>query len=750
MSSAAEIEQLRRELEQERREKEQIRREKEQEQREHQNTTLEEYLYDCHFDIYNRLKLAKKTHVTTGFTNVDGKYYPKWLRPWDSFETTHRQRHFDTIRRACQGKRLFDPASSTRHLGAKLTRTPASNENAVHRFEKLGVEESVWEILRPVWEDKDLCREYQCTGLEFTDNRLDVTMQSDDDQATDPSHGTERQERRSQTGPNKRVATEQRVKTPPTNPDGWGVRTRLSGDESHAFVFDYKAAHKIDTESVKSAVSKETLFMEVIQRMNSNKYQSDDKLREGERKEELIAMALTQVFDYMVRYEVVYGYVVAGKTLLFLHVDRSDLQTLYCHACVPQEDVDAAAGENWAEHQVMYTAVAQLASFCLLSLLSEALRGAALEATSEMAAATLKKWRDPYEYEDAPLRAGTEETESSTASSSSSQETDPDFTSSVGPTGRKISLRSKSSCRAAEPPPKKEDEEDGLDGCPSGSRPRTDSAKQKDRASSSSPVGEKEDSGVSDSAPTRQYCTQKCLLGLKRGGELDDDCPNASLHCTAEGGGRGKQHPIDAAEFTRRVSEQLKRDPYYKCDALDRWRKTGAIGVLFKLELVPYGYTLVGKGTFSGRPDDLEHEGRIYDRLEVLQGYVIPVHLGLATLGRGHLIAGGTRVFQLMLMSWAGEMATEDEVLDLAGQVKRTRQAVWDNGVYHGDEDNSNNLLWNEERRCVMLVDFDRAVLRPRPQSKRLREVTSKTRKRATGEPKRRNSLKRFPVQGRS
>ncbi|KAI1839253.1 hypothetical protein JX266_014536, partial [Neoarthrinium moseri] len=44
-----------------------------------------------------------------------------------------------------------------------------------------------------------------------------------------------------------------------------------------------------------------------------------------------LAMALTQVFDYMVAYRVAYGYVAAGESLLLLHVDRADPQTLFCY-----------------------------------------------------------------------------------------------------------------------------------------------------------------------------------------------------------------------------------------------------------------------------------------------------------------------------------------------------------------------------------------------------------------------------------
>jgi hypothetical protein len=63
--------------------------------------------------------------------------------------------------------------------------------------------------------------------------------------------GEEGPGRRRRTGSSKRVASESRGK-PPTRPDGWGVRTHLNKDESCAFVYDYKAAHKIAAGSVRS------------------------------------------------------------------------------------------------------------------------------------------------------------------------------------------------------------------------------------------------------------------------------------------------------------------------------------------------------------------------------------------------------------------------------------------------------------------------------------------------------------------
>lgn len=53
---------------------------------------------------------------------------------------------------------------------------------------------------------------------------------------------------------------------------------------------------------------------------------------------------------------------------------------------------------------------------------------------------------------------------------------------------------------------------------------------------------------------------------------------------------------------------------------------------------------------------------------------------------------------------------------------------VWAEGVNHSDERDP-NLLWNTERHRVMLVDFDRATLRPTLKHKQVMQLPGNKRK---------------------
>lgn len=219
----------------------------------------------------------------------------------------------------------------------------------------------------------------------------------------------------------------------------------------------------------------------------------------------------------------------------------------------------------------------------------------------------------------------------------------------------------------------------------------------------------------SSSAPTKQYCTQACLLGLKSGRKLDSKCPNVAFH-QVPGNAR---HPINATQFTNWMGEQLRQDAYQGCDALIGRRKFGSSGVLFKLELVGFGYTFVGKGTVSKCLGHLEHESRIYQQLYKLQGEVVPVHLGMVSLASGYLLPGGARVVHMMMMSWGGELAVKAMLPNLKSEVQRSTRTIFLHGVDHKDE-REPNLLWNSERGRVMVIDFDRASLLPPPKHKLL------------------------------
>ncbi|KAH0425469.1 hypothetical protein CcaCcLH18_10928 [Colletotrichum camelliae] len=154
------------------------------------------------------------------------------------------------------------------------------------------------------------------------------------------------------------------------------------------------------------------------------------------------------------------------------------------------------------------------------------------------------------------------------------------------------------------------------------------------------------------------YCTQKCLLGLVRGGALDQECPNELLH---------RNRPNHARRHNRSNGRADARHPINQ-------RQGGMRGVLFKISLLAFSYTFVGKGTVQAFIKDLKRKAAIYKHLQPIQD---------------------------ARDCYLKEMAI------------RSLRAIHGQGVAHRDIQKE-NMLFNEGVNGVMLVDFERAqVLTP-------------------------------------
>ncbi|PQK17998.1 hypothetical protein BB8028_0009g01920 [Beauveria bassiana] len=428
-----------------------------------------------------------------------------------------------------------------------------------------------------------------------------------------------------------------------------------------------------------------------------------------------------QVFNYMRSYGVPYGQVTAGKSSVFLHYDRAEPLVLRQHLCVPAKEVTQGTTEI-STSRVYHTLVAQLASFYLLSLSQQALTGRRLEAALDQTARHLKRWKTT-DYKDPATSPESDDKDSPSASPP--QDPDESFDCDESPAKGSYTLRPRACKDAAILPKRREDDEHGGT---EGSRSRT-TARASNRSKDA--VGKGKNDKGSASAPTRQYCTQACLLSLKSGLELDKNCPNVRSH----NGKGGTKHLIKVTSLVNLMAGQLRQDPYECCHALDGLGKRGSTG-------------FVGKGTVKEYLSILKHECKIYQRLCGLQGEVVPVHLGIVSFARGYILPGGDRVVHMMLMSWGGLLAKEavPSYLNLKEEVRRSSQAVYRNGVDHGDE-RAPNQLWNAERRRVMLIDFDRAALLPESQNKLLASLST-TGKKRKGDEARYDSGKRSLSRG--
>ncbi|OGM39127.1 hypothetical protein ABOM_012263, partial [Aspergillus bombycis] len=212
-----------------------------------------------------------------------------------------------------------------------------------------------------------------------------------------------------------------------------------------------------------------------------------------------------------------------------------------------------------------------------------------------------------------------------------------------------------------------------------------------------------------------QFCTQQCLLGLQRGGTLDDHCPNAKLH---RQGGTSNQHLIDAKGLVRQLKQQLDENLDRDCTPMGG---CGASGAPFKITCTAYGYTVVGKGTTSYRWNEVKREADIYRILRQVQGRAVPVFLGTIDLAMIYFLEGAGRICHMLLMAWGGEPINKlEDVGSIRHEISRSQTEIRSLGVLHQDL-RPDNMLWNPELGRVLIIDFHRSELDARPTNKRMK-----------------------------
>ncbi|THC88505.1 hypothetical protein EYZ11_012047 [Aspergillus tanneri] len=227
---------------------------------------------------------------------------------------------------------------------------------------------------------------------------------------------------------------------------------------------------------------------------------------------------------------------------------------------------------------------------------------------------------------------------------------------------------------------------------------------------------------------SRQYCTQQCLLGLIKGGELDRKCPNVSDHGI-------DRHRLNRTTLIRRLDRQLSSnnlqlDSQLGCESL---HVHGSRGALFKITLWSHGYTFVGKGVPIEFVKGSKYEELIYSYLTPIQGVSVPVLLGSLRLRCPFFYDGIAEIVHLMFMGFAGRTLASLHDLDrdrLIQQAEKSLQAIHDLRVLQGDPISGNMV---EENGRVMFIDFERATLQTRripldgisPNQKRKREFCS-------------------------
>ncbi|KAJ8059754.1 hypothetical protein OCU04_011394 [Sclerotinia nivalis] len=658
---------------------------------------LIEYLRACH-DLSSSIQIIKdKTQTTQGdTTKPSGRPFPQRIVPWDDFpklqediwEKLSSSAHFHS-------KRIF-PSSHQLDLVRSFL-DPISSETGLRHFARDTVENPVRTLIQEVYKDVQLREQLQLRGTmmfeshtnlgEDSKGSIEESMESlSITQAAIPKNGRRKAKK---AAPEKRRAAKKRAGIA----DQFCIYEQADTKKTPIVSIEYKAPHKFPLEAITAGLKGEIRPAEEVINKESDGFGFASKY--------LVVAVITQLFSYMIDKCIRYGYVFVGDATIFLYIS-DDPSTVYYHLSVPAQDF-----QEDDENRLHRTTVAQIFAFTLGSLAAEAPGQAWNDA-----AAALETW----DIEHINILDKIPMTERK------KQRDSPAFRAVRWKNFGRSPIRTRSgrqTCRLPEIDRMRDEgdqSDEGDDGTPPTPTPSQTLQTKGQHQPASTAMSSSSKTGASnenaegvESKPRiedRPYCTHQCLLGLAYGGSMDQQCPNFRDH---------KKKHISRARFLRLIRDQLATDRGSDADCKALYIK-GSRGAMFKVRLSSHGYTLVAKGMQEYDRDHLLQESKVYERLRPMQGCQVPVCLGIVEPKLPYYYDCGIYV-TLLFLSWAGQpifdYLTPNNEVQIVEQATSALKAMHRLEVLHTDAE-LRNMVWDEQRKTLMLIDFERAKIRTR------------------------------------
>ncbi|KAJ5573472.1 uncharacterized protein N7459_007899 [Penicillium hispanicum] len=588
-------------------------------------------------------------------TSPQGCFCPTHLRFWDDFHTLQRGVYTKLLHLLApadqDAPRLFTSHLGLASLGEELHNRVLINESDFQSYARFAVENQVSKILDALKAIPETKEHFPLLG----DIRFD-------------NHANTLSER---LAPH---SSQQGDELTRPNTDQFCVHRALHGRNNLLTILEYKPSAKLPPEQLRAGFQDMNVWEDVVQRSRipvdrEEKLQYIAQLR--------AATVATQVYDSMIKDGVPYACLTTGLGQMFFHVSETEPETLMYFLAEPNLDVDSMDQADWTQEPV--TAVDRIVSLCLMGL-TMPLRS---QAWRHKATGEIHRWAIDIQQRLADL------TDSELSSNPSSSEYSPSSPIGSSPVARLPTLCPRASCQDKPTTPlpsndtnsdspsnrqgQKRHQSQAFTPSPTPARPANSKRKIPLGASSQKPQEE---------TKSLDYCSQRCLLGLRGRGELDAQCPNYERHRCSQPTDR---HLIDQTQFAKSLKVQLD-------DGLDHHITPCGLpesgGVSLRLSLMPYGYTFIGKGTPIELANQAQQEARDLSDTSLMPSFCVK---------------------QLLLTSWAGEPACRSQsgVLE---SIKTAKQAITRCGIRHLALSQPANTLWNPQLKRVQLVNFDMAT----------------------------------------
>ncbi|WPG98889.1 Hypothetical protein R9X50_00168900 [Acrodontium crateriforme] len=667
-----------------------------------QKTTYSELLLHCHRLLTVPLRADTPSKSTAGSIPLPvGKYCPRRLRPWQNYPAIHKET-YDYVHNCFHPvdeptPRFFSSVLELEGLSRRVVGQLISSEKGLEKYERSAVDDHVGDIISQLCQIPAAKEKFGLgDGIRFDDHTNSLE--------------------RSELGAGEQT-TVHRPKA-----DDFCIKVVDKGTDALITSGEYKPPHKLPTATIRLGLGPIDVWNHLVA---SQTIPTDHEKRLKYNAERLVCSVVVQQYHVMIQDGLTASYITNGFCDIYLWVPHDDPATLYYYVCEPTRDVRDDDDLRQAK-----TAISR--RLCLYLLCSQSDRRG--QEWRNNARSQLPVWKTSFDYTrsqiaDAELsetylysEEANDNYESPEASSEFQPSSSPTLESPT-PGRRHIQTRSQP-CRPPSEPSNRRSES------PDSPQPEGGTLAQRKRGYSQIAASPSEN--VQSDAQTRSsrgnqgtkqratnFCTLRCLYGLRNKGVLDENCPNVNQHRQV-----GEDtHQIDAKSLVKMLKDQLDENMDQNCTP---WGQCGQSGAPFKLTCATYGYTVIGKGTTNGWWDEVSREADAYRVLRNAEASAVTVFLGKLNMSKVYFLEGAGEIRHMLVMGWGGrspESVFDDRFLQ---EFHRSAKEIYDLGVQHQDL-RAGNVLWNEELQRVLIIDFHRCRLVPKLSKKRARRLMDRS-----------------------
>ncbi|KAJ5737342.1 uncharacterized protein N7483_002467 [Penicillium malachiteum] len=678
----------------------------------------------CHgHNLLSRpLRVRTPSRSTTGtIPPPTGKYCPVRLKPWTNCPL-QQQEIYDAVCKYLQPTEGVSSQLPTSLItleadARRFCLDPMHSEQSVESYERIAVEGHVRDIVAELCKIDAARSEFRLgDGIQFDNHKNSL----DRDECVEAN-----------------LHQSSRVHNP--KPDQFCIH-RVDGNTSTLLTtVEYKPPHKLPTEALRIGLRPMDLWRELV---SSNKIPQEEASKLKYNIEKTVCSALVQEYHAMIQEGLQYSWLTNGIARVLLHIPYDEPGTLQYFFCDPNGELEGEIRQNLQEPK---TSIARVLCLCLMAFRApQRDHEWRNNARSNLPLWTTSSHIPKIDLQQLPLHSDGTDYASPESTVDSSLDYQAPSSPLESPTNDRRVTRSQAGC--ALPTMRHRSQSPDSSGSESNQAPRRKRGFSQ-VGSSPSPQTAREhhtrhSQGSQSQYHNAQYCTQRCLLGLQNGNILDESCPNVSLHRQGTG---DLKHPINADGLMHLLKAQLDEN-IDRCISLG---SCGQSGAPFKLTCAIYGYTVIGKGTTSCLWREVSHEVQAYRILQKAQASAVPVFLGTIDLAKVYFLHGAGDIRHMLVMAWGGEsLATMGLKPWLFKEIHKSENEIKALGIIHEDlwcdiDEGlwSGNVLWNEELRRALIIDFHRCTLKRRQTQKRLLPVKRRLSQTGVGYPKRLRAL---------